>query len=236
MEKSRQRAAYPKIIDRPELKSPSRCLLEGSITMLFLAVFVYWIVPAVTALLWYLCVDFFCSEMAIKDSLAGFARIMRDGGFIVLVIINYKIIDKPELKSPFRYLIEGSITLFLWSLWVYWISPILTALLWFLGFKLFKGEIISQAGFVELTGTLKIGGLLVLMIAFLMLSWVYYNYLWFLKRGERRNKRVLICFDQDIAKIFNVDPILLKKIKKQNRIEVYLENNVLNFKKNTGIN
>ncbi len=55
-----------------------------------------------------------------------------------------KIIDRPVLKSPLRYLFEGSFTLALWALWVYWLMPIFTLLLWVFGFHLYYSENITR--------------------------------------------------------------------------------------------
>ena len=134
-----------------------------------------------------------------------------------------KIIDEPELKSPFRYLIEGSVTLFLWSVWAYWISPVVTAVLWFFGIKLFQTELIVKAGLEEFLEILKTGGLLVLIITLLMLSWVYYNYLWFLKRGERRGSNAALGSDENLARIAGVDVNLLKNAQEKSRIEVEIK-------------
>lgn len=131
-----------------------------------------------------------------------------------------KIIDEPALKSPLRYLIEGSVTLFLWSLWAYWISPVVTAVLWFFGITLFQTELIVKAGFNEFLEILKTGGLLVLIITLLMLGWIYYNYLWFLKRGERRGNNAALGADENLARITGVDLNVLKEVKGKNRIEV----------------
>lgn len=131
-----------------------------------------------------------------------------------------KIIDEPALKSPFRYLIEGSVTLFLWSVWAYWISPVVTALLWFFGIRLFQTEFIIKAGIEEFLHILKTGGLLVLLITLLMLGWIYYNYLWFLKRGERRGVNAMLGSDEHLARITGVDLYLLRDAKEKNRIEV----------------
>jgi len=131
-----------------------------------------------------------------------------------------KIIDEPALKSPFRYLIEGSVTLFLWSVWAYWISPVVTAVLWFFGIKLFQTELIVKAGLAEFLEILKTGGLLVLIITLLMLSWVYYNYLWFLKRGERRGANTALGSDENLARITGVDVHLLKEFQEKSRMEV----------------
>jgi len=192
--------------------------------MAFMAVCMFWILLVVTALFWYLAMELFHSKMATELYFNQFVKIIRDCGFVLLIVTNYKIIDKPELKSPFRYLLEGSITLFLWSLWVYWISPVLTAILWFVGIRLFHSEIVTKAGFAEFIEVVRNGGLIVLAIALLMLSWVYYNYLWFLRRGERRNRAMRICSDEDLARFFNVDPKLLEKAKQQHRVEVDLKN------------
>jgi poly-beta-1,6-N-acetyl-D-glucosamine biosynthesis protein PgaD len=230
MEKSGQRAAHPEIIDKPELKSPFRCLLEGFITMTLMAVCVYWLVPAIAALLWYFAVELFHNETIAKGGFDSFLKIMREGGFIIVIVIGYKIIDKPELKTPFRYLIEGSVTLFLWSVWVYWVSPVLTAFLWFLGVRIFHSEIISKAGFAEFMEILRNGGSAVLVITFVMLVWIYYNYLWFLKRGERRNKEVMVSSDKDIARICNIDSDLLNKAKQKKRVEVHLKDDGITIK------
>ncbi len=131
-----------------------------------------------------------------------------------------KIIDEPALKSPFRYLIEGSVTLFLWSLWAYWISPVVTAVLWFLGITLFQTEFMVKAGLDEFLAVLKTGGLLVLLITLVMISWIYYNYLWFLKRGERRGTNEALGSDENLARISGVDLHLLEELKGKNRIEV----------------
>lgn len=136
-----------------------------------------------------------------------------------------QIIDKPDLKSPLRYLFEGSITFALWALWIYWILPLVTLVLWIMGFRLFYHELFSQGGLEEFIYTLKNGGLIILIISLMMLGWTYYNYLWFLRRGERRNKYEAITLDKDIAEHFKVDIELLKKLKQENRIEVKLDNN-----------
>jgi len=98
-----------------------------------------------------------------------------------------------------------------------------TALLWFLGIKLFQSELIIKAGFEEFLGIVKTGGLLVLLITLLMLSWIYYNYLWFLKRGERRGSNAVIATDENLARIAGVDVNLMKEVKGKSRIEVEIK-------------
>ena len=142
-----------------------------------------------------------------------------------------EIIDQPYLKSSWRYLFEGSITLFFWALWIYWLLPVFTAVLWVLGIRLFYQEIFPQGGLEEFLTLLKDAGIVFLAIIAIIFVWTHYNYLWFLRRGERRNKVVPICLDQDLADFFQVDSEELEKVKKGSGIEVNLENQKLQFRR-----
>jgi poly-beta-1,6-N-acetyl-D-glucosamine biosynthesis protein PgaD len=135
---------------------------------------------------------------------------------------HLKIIDEPALKSPLRHLLEGSITLCFWALWIYWLLPVLTALLWVFGIHLFYREIFPQGGMEELLGLLRGAGLVFLSILATIVLWTRYNYLWFLKRGERRNKLVAICHDEDLAKFFRANPEEIRNARREPVLEVEL--------------
>lgn len=110
-----------------------------------------------------------------------------------------------------------------WTIGVYWLAPVLTVLLWFVGIRLFYEEIFPQGGTWELIELLKRGGMLFLFLTGIILTWTYYNYLWFLRRGERRNKKVMICHDEDFAKFFDIDVQLIKKAKNFPKVEVEIK-------------
>jgi len=136
----------------------------------------------------------------------------------------YKIIDKSELKTPWRYFLEGSITMAFWAIWVYWIYPVLTVLRWVMGVRIIYSDLFPDGAFLELVYILKQAGLIFLIIMAIILAWSYYNDLWFLQRGERRDKIGPICYDEDFAKFYKVDVNLLRAAKKYNQIEVDLRN------------
>ena len=138
-------------------------------------------------------------------------------------VAHPKIIDRPELKSPLRHLVEGSITFALWAIWLYWILPLLTLFLWLLGFKIFYQELVAKAGFAELLELLRNGGIAILIIIILKFAWIYYNYFLMFKRKGERRKQVRISPDKVIAQFFKVDPEILEKAKKHHRINVVLE-------------
>jgi len=223
MAKSGQGHTHPEIIDRPEPKSSIRYLIEASFTLALMVLLGYWLLPVMSLLLSILDMGLFQYETFRPAGLEGFVPSLKNDCLIVLLgALNTQpqIIDKPELKSPLRYLVEGSFTLALWALWAYWILPVVTLLIWVTGIVLFRYEIFVRGGLEELIHMLKNGGLIVLIITLLMLSWTYYNYLWFLRRGERRNRYETITLDNDMARFFNVNVDLLKQLKKANRLEV----------------
>ena len=119
-------------------------------------------------------------------------------------ITHPKIIDKPELKSPLRYLVEGSVTLALWAIWLYWVLPILTLFFWFIGLRFFFQTAISNVALRELAEILKDSGITILIIFVLKLAWIYYNYFAIFKRKGERRKQVSVCSDEAITKFFNI--------------------------------
>ncbi len=142
---------------------------------------------------------------------------------------HHRIIDEPALKSPLRHLLEGSVTLFFWALWIYWLLPVFTALLWFFGIRLFYEQIFPQGGIEEMLRLLKDAGIVFLSILAVIFLWTRYNYLWFLRRGERRNKVVAICHDGDLARFFRVDPAALAEAKGHEVMGITLEGGEMKF-------
>jgi poly-beta-1,6-N-acetyl-D-glucosamine biosynthesis protein PgaD len=142
---------------------------------------------------------------------------------------HVKIIDEPALKSPLRHLLEGSVTLFFWALWIYWLLPVFTAVLWVFGIHLFYREIFPQGGVEELFRLLKGAGLVFLSILAAIFVWTRYNYLWFLRRGERRNKFVAICHDEDVARFFKADPEEVRNARREPVVKIELEERKLRF-------
>lgn len=133
-----------------------------------------------------------------------------------------EIIDKPELKSPLRHLVEGSLTAFLWALWVYWILPLFTLFLWAAGFRYLFDRLFPKSFFAEFVEILKNGGLAILVIFTLKLIWINYNYHVIYKKRPERRKKVITCSDRVLAQYFRVDPKLLERAKRERRLEVTL--------------
>jgi poly-beta-1,6-N-acetyl-D-glucosamine biosynthesis protein PgaD len=136
---------------------------------------------------------------------------------------HVEIIDRPELKSPLRNAVEGTVTVALWATWAYWFFPVLlTILLWGFGIKLFYFSLFDPYHIKELHLILRIGGASVLSIFFVNLIWINYNYQMIHKKFGRRRQRSCLVVDRRIADIFGIDADELAAIKRHNRFEIAL--------------
>jgi poly-beta-1,6-N-acetyl-D-glucosamine biosynthesis protein PgaD len=133
-----------------------------------------------------------------------------------------KIIDRQDLKSRSRILLESLITLAFWTGFLYLLIPIVTLCLWVFGVRIAYTELIGAKGVAELVKIIKNSGIIVFFVTLIILGWSYYNYLWFRVRGERRNSRVMICYDEDFSALYHLDLQTLQTAKTQNRLVVTL--------------
>lgn len=133
-----------------------------------------------------------------------------------------EIIDRPKLKSPFRHFVEGSVTLTLWAVWLYWILPILTIFLWLLGVRFFYYKIFLGRSLIQLLEVMKEGAIAILLIFILNLFWISYNYRFIFKRVGERRKQVRKCTDKMVADFFKIDLGILEKAKKERLINLTL--------------
>jgi len=138
-----------------------------------------------------------------------------------------EIIDKPELESVFKRFVEGSITAALWLIWLYWILPFLTIILWFLGIRIFYHGLFEGGVSTEIIEVFKNGGIAIIIVLLLETIWINYNYrMIFKKRGERR-KFAEPATDAELAQYFNIDLETLTDAKKYQRLEVNIKRSVI---------
>ena len=124
-----------------------------------------------------------------------------------------QIIDRPELKSAIRNVVENSITLILWITWILWVLPAAFAL-WHL-----RGAGFAAAGGLE---ALSLGAGAVLLILSGIMLWIYYNRAMItLRHGERR-RQTLRCADAALARHFDADSRWIDSLKDCRRIQVNL--------------
>jgi poly-beta-1,6-N-acetyl-D-glucosamine biosynthesis protein PgaD len=139
-----------------------------------------------------------------------------------------EIIDEKGLISWKRAFTETLITLGFWGIILYFIVILITFILWYFGIKLFYYEIYA-VGFQELQRLFGNAAVVTFIVIFLLLFWSGYNIVLVKIKGERRRNQVRICFDEDLAKLFNIDLNTLEKVKEYPRISVDFQQDKLTF-------
>ncbi|MFP3868837.1 MAG: PgaD family protein [Desulfobacteraceae bacterium] len=76
---------------------------------------------------------------------------------------------------------------------------------------------------MELLKLLTSGGLITLIIVFLLVGWTYYNLLFIKWTGERRNSCVAITRNNEVARLLQIELSQLERLKSHQVLRVRLE-------------
>jgi poly-beta-1,6-N-acetyl-D-glucosamine biosynthesis protein PgaD len=133
-----------------------------------------------------------------------------------------EIIDIKGIKSKKRIFIETAITLSFWGLMLYLLTIFITFILWLFGLQLFYYEI-YLTGFHEMKRLFDNALTITTVVVVVLLFWSYYNVALFKIKGERRVSRVIVSFDNDMAKFFKIEPEMLEKMKNYPRLNLSIE-------------
>lgn len=139
-----------------------------------------------------------------------------------------EIINEKGLVSRKRAFTETVITLGFWGIILYFIGILITFILWYFGIRLVYYEIYS-VGYQELQRLFGNAAVVTFIVIFLLLCWSWYNLILIKIKGERRRSQVSICFDEDLAKFFNIDLDTLEKVKEYPSISVDFLQDKLTF-------
>ncbi|OPX19487.1 MAG: poly-beta-1,6-N-acetyl-D-glucosamine biosynthesis protein PgaD [Desulfobacca sp. 4484_104] len=134
-----------------------------------------------------------------------------------------EVIIRNDLKSYLRWFIESFITIVCWAVYVYILLPLVTLLLWLLGFQTMQRFILGDQGYSELIKILKNGGMITLIIVLLLIGWTYYNLLFVRIKGERRNSCSTITPNEDVALLLKLEVSQLEDLKNRPVLHVKLE-------------
>jgi poly-beta-1,6-N-acetyl-D-glucosamine biosynthesis protein PgaD len=137
---------------------------------------------------------------------------------------DLKIINKPELRTPLRKILEGCVTILLWSIWIYFIIPAITVILWVFGIRYFWSAFLKGGGFSQLLFLIRNAGIVILITFILDMVWVCYNFA-FYKSFSKKKRYEPLSLDSDLAKVFSISPESVMQGKKSHRISLVLKDN-----------
>ena len=119
--------------------------------------------------------------------------------------------------------VEDTITVVCWGVYLYLLLPMFTLVLWIFGIQTIFDQIIGERGYEELIRLLANGGITTLVILLLISGWTYYNYLWFMRRGERRGNQVRISSDVEMSAMLETDITAMEEIRNARRLEIRVD-------------
>jgi poly-beta-1,6-N-acetyl-D-glucosamine biosynthesis protein PgaD len=119
--------------------------------------------------------------------------------------------------------VEDTITVVCWGVYLYLLLPMFTLVLWIFGIQTIFDQIIGERGYEELIRLLENGGITTLVILLLISGWTYYNYLWFMRRGERRGNQVRISSDVEMSAMLETDITAMEEIRNARRLEIRVD-------------
>jgi len=137
---------------------------------------------------------------------------------------DLKIINRPELRTPLRKIIEGCVTILLWLIWIYFVIPAITVVLWVFGIRYFWLALFKGGGFSQLLLLVRSSGIVILIIFILDMTWVSYNFA-FYKRFSRKKRYKPSLLDSNLAKVFGISRETVIQGKKSHRISLVLKDN-----------
>ena len=126
--------------------------------------------------------------------------------------------------SPSRRLArKGAIyllTMIFWGLWTYLVMPILSLVLWFLGFQLFTRQMTELGGYTTLLYSLRDYSLVFLGIVLALLLWILWNVVRYGGSKDRRTVKKDEVPDVEIAQAHSMDMALLTDLRAEQCVTV----------------
>ncbi|BAU48530.1 N-glycosyltransferase [Sulfurifustis variabilis] len=121
-----------------------------------------------------------------------------------------------------RRLAELLVTVVFWGLWVYFVTPLVSLLLWLAGIYLFVDRMISMGGYRAFADQLVHYAAAVFVMWFLLTAWVLWNQTRY-GRNERRTVRPPHVSEAKMAKAMGLEPETVVSLRVKKKIALHFE-------------
>jgi len=112
-------------------------------------------------------------------------------------------------------------TLF-WGLWLYFILPLVSLLLWFAGIHIFVEQMVMLGGYQSFLDQLLDYGLVILGMMVLTLIWINWNKQYYGARNNRSRQPAPVTH-QELADFAGVPPETIKNLHRRRRAVIYFD-------------
>lgn len=123
-----------------------------------------------------------------------------------------------------RRLAVTTITIVFWVAWTYLVMPLLSLLLWLVGVHLFVDRMIEMGGYQGFADRMLGYGIAVLIMAFMLALWVYWNRKRYGgRKRERRTARPAHVSEARMAKSVGLSPTMIATVRTKKEMSVDFE-------------
>lgn len=134
-------------------------------------------------------------------------------------------IQSTETESRLTYWRVGTelvITALFWGIWVYFILPIVSLLLWFVGIYIFVEQMVLLGGYESFLDKLFEYGLVILGIMLLTLVWVTWNKQYY-GTSNKRSRQPEPVTGKELAEFAGLSLETMKGLHRRRRAVVYFD-------------
>ena len=133
--------------------------------------------------------------------------------------MNLPAVSKP---SSWRVGAELMITALFWGIWVYFILPIVSLMLWLAGFYIFTEQMVMLGGYQSFLDRLFEYGLVILGMMVLILIWINWNKQYY-GNSNKRSRPPEPVTRNELAEFAGVSPETIKALHRQRHTVVYFD-------------
>jgi len=124
--------------------------------------------------------------------------------------------------SSWRAGTELVVTALFWGIWIYFILPLVSLMMWLAGIFIFVEHMILLGGYQSFLDRLLDYGLVILGMMALTLIWINWNKQ-YQGAGNKRSRQPLPVTDKEIAEFAGVSPETIKALHRRRRTVVYFD-------------
>lgn len=124
--------------------------------------------------------------------------------------VHPNIIRRPELQPRGQRTLFRLITLCAWAIWLYLLFPLISLLVWYLGFDYFRRYVLDARD-VDIVSMLSIYGAMIVIAGVIIVGWSRYN-AYIYRRKNRRSTPAAVNADM-MCQRFRVDREMLDMLR-----------------------
>lgn len=131
------------------------------------------------------------------------------------------IIEREDLQTKAQRLGWFSLTFIFWALYVYLWLPVITLIVWWLGYKTTEYQMLDMGGLKSLGNVINFYLFVILLLSVLLIGWARMEFVRFKDKRQRKGQPLVT--PQEMANFLNIDTALLTQLHSQKRLTILFD-------------